>query len=143
MCLQILFVHLLLFGCSFFSFSRTVSGNLFGMRHFGGFALGPHLHAFQYEHNALDLNEKFGIFITINPVCHFGNEQKHTIGIPAILKSYYRPIALAEHDNEFICFVMLLSDGFSHARVCDSFHLIHILFDFWSILYTRTHYNTQ
>lgn len=76
----------------------------------------------QFEHVELDLNEKFGIFITIQSVCHFGNEQKHTIvRMPTILKSYYRPIALAEHDNEFICYVMLLSDGFAEARVCDSF----------------------
>lgn len=65
------------------------------------------------------MNENFSIFITINPVCHLENLQNHRIAcMPAILKSYYRPIALAEHDNEFICYVMLLSDGFVQARVC-------------------------
>lgn len=61
----------------------------------------------------LNLNNNFGLFITLNPQTH----EMQNGSIPAFLKSHFRPVACVEPDRELICAISLCSDGFTQAQV--------------------------
>lgn len=63
----------------------------------------------------LNLNNNFGLFITLNPKTH--EMQNGNCRLPAFLQSYFRPVACVAPDIELICAVSLYSDGFSQAQV--------------------------
>lgn len=64
----------------------------------------------------LNVNNNFGLFITLNPKTH--KIQNDSYSLPAFLKSHFRPVACCvEPDIELICAISLYSDGFSQAQV--------------------------
>lgn len=81
----------------------------------------------------LNLNNNFGLFITLNPRIHkmqngnSGNDNDDDDGssrLPAFLKSHFRTVACIEPDIELICAVSLYSDGFTQAKVSSQTYTI-------------------
>lgn len=73
----------------------------------------------------LNLNNNFGLFITLNPRTY--KMQNGNSSLPAFLKSHFRPVACVEPDRELICAISLYSDGFIQARVSHfNFYLLLI-----------------
>lgn len=71
--------------------------------------------AFQFEGQQIALDNKVGIFITMNPG-YAGRTE-----LPESVKALFRPVVCIVPDLELICLIMLFSEGFLQAKVCISF----------------------
>lgn len=89
----------------------------------------------------LNLNNNFGLFITLNPQIHKmqnGNSGSDNDGgsssgsnLPAFLKSHFRTVACIEPDIELICAVSLYSDGFIQAKVSSQTYTIDVHINYY------------
>ncbi|KAG8225246.1 hypothetical protein J437_LFUL008783, partial [Ladona fulva] len=74
-------------------------------------ALMHKLKAFLFEGQEIKLDDKVGIFITMNPG-YAGRTE-----LPESLKALFRPVVCVVPDLELICQIMLFSEGFLSAKV--------------------------
>lgn len=65
----------------------------------------------QFEGADIDLDQKVGIFITMNPG-YAGRTE-----LPESVKALFRPVVCIVPDLEQICLISLFSDGFLQAKV--------------------------
>lgn len=66
---------------------------------------------FQFERQQIALDNKVGIFITMNPG-YAGRTE-----LPESVKALFRPVVCIVPDSELISRIMLLSEGFLQAKV--------------------------
>jgi len=81
---------------------------LFFMKFTFSFSL---LHVSQFEGQEIKLDNKIGIFITMNPG-YAGRTE-----LPESIKALFRPVTCIMPDLELICMISLFSDGFLTAKV--------------------------
>lgn len=66
----------------------------------------------QFEGVEISLDDRMGIFITMNPG-YAGRTE-----LPESVKALFRPVVVIVPDLEQICEIMLFSEGFLNAKVC-------------------------
>ena len=66
----------------------------------------------QFEGIEISLDDRMGIFITMNPG-YAGRTE-----LPESVKALFRPVVVIVPDLEQICEIMLFSEGFLNAKVC-------------------------
>ena len=70
------------------------------------------LHTYlQFEGTEISLDDRMGIFITMNPG-YAGRTE-----LPESVKALFRPVVVIVPDLEQICEIMLFSEGFLNAKV--------------------------
>ncbi|XP_076804944.1 dynein axonemal heavy chain 10-like [Clavelina lepadiformis] len=74
-------------------------------------ALMHHLKRFQFEGTEIALDERMGIFITMNPG-YAGRTE-----LPESVKALFRPVVVIVPDLQQICEIMLFSEGFLTAKI--------------------------
>ncbi|XP_044232976.1 dynein axonemal heavy chain 10 isoform X2 [Thunnus albacares] len=74
-------------------------------------ALILHLKMFQFEGQEISLDDRMGIFITMNPG-YAGRTE-----LPESVKALFRPVVVIVPDLQQICEIMLFSEGFLMAKV--------------------------
>ncbi|KAM4590913.1 dynein axonemal heavy chain 10 isoform 1-T1 [Odontesthes bonariensis] len=74
-------------------------------------ALILHLKRFQFEGQEISLDDRMGIFITMNPG-YAGRTE-----LPESVKALFRPVVVIVPDLQQICEIMLFSEGFLLAKV--------------------------
>ncbi|XP_069565682.1 dynein axonemal heavy chain 10 [Brachyistius frenatus] len=74
-------------------------------------ALILHLKRFQFEGQEISLDDRIGIFITMNPG-YAGRTE-----LPESVKALFRPVVVIVPDLQQICEIMLFSEGFLMAKV--------------------------
>uniref|UniRef100_A0A3Q3B280 Dynein axonemal heavy chain 10 n=1 Tax=Kryptolebias marmoratus TaxID=37003 RepID=A0A3Q3B280_KRYMA len=74
-------------------------------------ALILHLKRFQFEGQEINLDDRMGIFITMNPG-YAGRTE-----LPESVKALFRPVVVTVPDLQQICEIMLFSEGFLMAKV--------------------------
>nr|XP_039267660.1 dynein heavy chain 10, axonemal-like [Styela clava] len=74
-------------------------------------ALMHHLKRFQFEGTEIALDDRMGIFITMNPG-YAGRTE-----LPESVKALFRPVVVIVPDLQQICEIMLFSEGFLTAKV--------------------------
>ena len=82
-------------------------------------ALKNGLTRFPFEGKEIALDERSGIFITMNPG-YAGRTE-----LPDNLKALFRPVTMVVPDLEQICEIMLFSEGFDTAKVSLPYPLLH------------------
>ncbi|KAG9351776.1 hypothetical protein JZ751_023027 [Albula glossodonta] len=74
-------------------------------------ALILHLKTFQFEGQEISMDDRMGIFITMNPG-YAGRTE-----LPESVKALFRPVVVIVPDLQQICEIMLFSEGFLMAKV--------------------------
>ncbi|KAJ8266677.1 hypothetical protein GJAV_G00133350 [Gymnothorax javanicus] len=74
-------------------------------------ALILHLKTFQFEGQEISLDDRMGIFITMNPG-YAGRTE-----LPESVKALFRPVVVIVPDLQQICEIMLFSEGFLMAKI--------------------------
>lgn len=78
----------------------------------------PLIYAYQFEGHEISLDDRMGIFITMNPG-YAGRTE-----LPESVKALFRPVVVIVPDLQQICEIMLFSEGFLMAKVMD-IHVNH------------------
>ena len=73
----------------------------------------------QFGHGIINIDNKVGIFITMNPG-YAGRTE-----LPESVKALFRPVVCIVPDLEQICLIMLFSEGFLDAKVTHFLPLLH------------------
>ena len=77
------------------------------------FALKQRAETMEFLGRTVDVNKNAGIFVTLNPAGKgYGGRSK----LPDNLKALFRQVAMSKPNNELISEVMLLGEGYAHAR---------------------------
>lgn len=71
-------------------------------------------YAHQFEGQEISLDDRMGIFITMNPG-YAGRTE-----LPESVKALFRPVVVIVPDLQQICEIMLFSEGFLMAKVRDT-----------------------
>ncbi|KAJ8284497.1 hypothetical protein COCON_G00033470 [Conger conger] len=74
-------------------------------------ALILHLNTFQFEGQEISMDDRMGIFITMNPG-YAGRTE-----LPESVKALFRPVVVIVPDLQQICEIMLFSEGFLMAKI--------------------------
>lgn len=77
-------------------------------------------YARQFEGQEISLDDRMGIFITMNPG-YAGRTE-----LPESVKALFRPVVVIVPDLQQICEIMLFSEGFLMAKVRDTQITNHI-----------------
>ena len=85
--------------------------SLWPPRYYSG-NLNPLLPLSQFEGVEITLDDRMGIFITMNPG-YAGRTE-----LPESVKALFRPVVVIVPDLQQICEIMLFSEGFLMAKVC-------------------------
>ena len=73
----------------------------------------------QFEGVEISMDDRMGIFITMNPG-YAGRTE-----LPESIKALFRPVVVIVPDLEQICEIMLFSEGFLMAKVHNNYYVIH------------------
>lgn len=118
-----LILHLNRFYVSLFSYVGPVINIYFSCMHY--ICITPkHLpspYTYQFEGQEINLDDRIGIFITMNPG-YAGRTE-----LPESVKALFRPVVVIVPDLQQICEIMLFSEGFLMAKVPHAPMNLHLI----------------